>query len=171
MKWAAPILAALLIAATGALPATAQTFDEALAAYERGDHAAAFRGFRAHAEQGNADAQFNLGLMYDNGQGVAQDYAQALRWYRLAAEQGNAAAQLNLGAMYNNGQGVVQDLVEAHKWFNLATSRFASADQDRREKAVRNRDRAASRLTRPTSPRYSAWRGVSVENKASRKCM
>ena len=47
------------------------------------------------AEQGNAVAQFNLGLMYDKGQGVRQDYAQAVQWYRKAAEQGDAQAQYN----------------------------------------------------------------------------
>ena len=51
------------------------------------------------AEQGNADAQFNLGVMYDTGQGVRQDYAQAVQWYRKAAEQGLADAQYNLGVM------------------------------------------------------------------------
>ena len=55
---------------------------------------------RALADQGDVDAQFNLGVMYDNGEGVPQDYAEAVRWYRLAAEQGNASAQFNLGSMY-----------------------------------------------------------------------
>ena len=54
---------------------------------------------RARAEQGDADAQANLGLMYYNGEGVPQDYAEAVRWFRLAAEQGDADAQYNLGVM------------------------------------------------------------------------
>ena len=44
----------------------------------------------SRAEQGNAAAQYNLGVMYDNGEGVPQDYAEAAKWYRLAAEQGEA---------------------------------------------------------------------------------
>ena len=72
------------------------------------------------AEQGNAEAQFNLGLMYDNGQGVCQDYAQAVQWYRKAAEQGYAEAQFNLGVMYANGQGVRQDHAQAVQWFGKA---------------------------------------------------
>ena len=52
------------------------------------------------AEQGYADAQFSLGLMYDSGQGVAQNYVEAAKWYRRAAEQGEAAARNNLGIMY-----------------------------------------------------------------------
>jgi TPR repeat protein len=78
-------------------------FDEGAAAYERGDYATAFEEMLPIAEQGDANAQFNLGFMYDNGEGVPQDYAEAVRWYRLAAEQGNAFAQVNLGIMYANG--------------------------------------------------------------------
>lgn len=65
------------------------------------------------AEQGDAVSQFNLGLMYDSGQGVTQDYQEAVRWYRLAAAQGVANAQFNLAVMYANGYGVAQDYQEA----------------------------------------------------------
>ncbi len=53
-----------------------------------------------------ADAQNDLGFMYENGQGVPQDYAEAVGWFRKAAEQGYANAQYNLGNMYRNGHGV-----------------------------------------------------------------
>ena len=76
-----------------------------MAAYERRDYATAIRGFRVHADQGDASAQFNLGLMYANGRGVLKDEAEAGRWYRLAADQGDASAQLNLGGMYADGRG------------------------------------------------------------------
>ena len=72
------------------------------------------------AEQGNAQAQFNLGVMYANGQGVRQDYAQAVQWYRRAAEQGHAQAQNNLGVMYEQGQGVRQDSALAQEWYGKA---------------------------------------------------
>ena len=62
--------------------------------------------YRAAAERGEAWAQFNLGNMYYNGEGVPQDDATAVMWYTKAAEQGNAAAQSNLGNMYYNGEGV-----------------------------------------------------------------
>jgi hypothetical protein len=76
---------------------------------------------RARAEAGgDAAAQYNLGLMYDNGRGVPQDYAEAARWYRLAAEQGHPVAQYNLGFMYVDGSGVPQDDAEAVRWFRLA---------------------------------------------------
>ena len=75
---------------------------------------------RKTAEQGDAEAQFNLGNGYYNGQGVPQDHAEAARWYRKAAEQGLAAAQVNLGFMYHNGQGVPQDDAEAARWSRKA---------------------------------------------------
>jgi len=95
-------------------------WDEGVAAAKRGDYATAVREWRPLAEQGYAKAQFNLGLMYDNGQGVSQDYAKALQWYRKAAEQGNVEAQYNLGFMYDNGQGVPQDYAKALRWWRKA---------------------------------------------------
>jgi TPR repeat protein len=72
------------------------------------------------AEQGDAVAQYNLGVMYRSGDGVPQDYKEAVKWYTKAAEQGNASAQFNLGWMYREGRGVPQDCVEAAKWFTNA---------------------------------------------------
>ena len=74
----------------------------------------------AAAEQGVADAQFNLGVMYGNGRGVPQNHTEAVRWYRLAAEQGVAEAQSNLGVMYYTGRGVPQNDAEAVRWYRLA---------------------------------------------------
>jgi len=67
-----------------------------------------------------AAAQFNLGLMYANGDGVQQDDAKAVKWYRKSADKGVAAAQSNLGLMYKNGLGVKQDDVEAVRWYRQA---------------------------------------------------
>lgn len=69
------------------------------------------------AEAGDPQAQYNLGVMYDIGQGVPQDYTEAAKWYTKAAEQGHADAQLKLGVMYAKGRGVPQDYAEAAKWF------------------------------------------------------
>jgi hypothetical protein len=66
------------------------------------------------------EAQFNLGALYMNGQGVAQDYRESARWYKLAAEQGQAEAEYNLGVLYANGQGVSRDNSEAAHWYRLA---------------------------------------------------
>src|SRR5216684_6916578 len=73
--------------------------EDGLIAYERGDYAAALRLWRPPADRGDAAAQYNLGVMYLNGQGVPQDYAAAATWYLKAADQGYAAAQGSLGVM------------------------------------------------------------------------
>lgn len=73
------------------------------------------------AEQGDPEAQYNLGLAYIKGQGVAADLGAAFRWMVMAAEQGLAPAQARLGLMYVTGDGVALDPVEAHKWLILAS--------------------------------------------------
>ena len=72
------------------------------------------------ADQGHAKAQYNLGLMYDEGRGVPQSDTEAVKWYRKAADQGHAKAQYNLGWMYRDGRGVAQDDSEAAKWYRMA---------------------------------------------------
>jgi hypothetical protein len=68
--------------------ANAAPIDDAIAAYERGDYAQTLKIFRSLVAQGDANAQFNLGVMYYKGQGVTQDYKEAVKWYRLATAQG-----------------------------------------------------------------------------------
>ncbi len=121
-------------------------FDEGVAAHKRGDYATALRELRPLAEQGDAAAQYNLGVMYYGGYGVPQDYAEAVKWYRKAAEQGNAPAQYNLGVMYHTGQGVPQDYVQAHMWYNLVVASLP-ASGGAREMAAKNRDIVAKRMT------------------------
>ncbi len=123
----------------------AADFQAGLEAYNRGDYATALKEWRPLAEQGDADAQFNLGVMYDNGRGVTQDYAEVVKWYRRAAQQDLGEAQTNLGVMYQNGRGVTQDYVQAHMWYNLAVSRLSPGEG--RDMATRNRDKAAKRMT------------------------
>src|SRR5215831_606454 len=72
---------------------------------------------RKAAEQGNAQAQSNLGVMYQDGEGVPQSDTEAVKWYRKSAEQGNAYGQYNLGWMYQMGKGVPQSDTEAVKWY------------------------------------------------------
>ncbi len=84
-------------------------FQAGLDAYTDGDYATALREFRPLAEQGVAEAQYSLGVLYDNGNGVPQDYRQARHWWEKAATQGEAKAQYNLGVLYDNGDGVPQD--------------------------------------------------------------
>ena len=122
------ILLALLM--TFSSPVAAQDFQKGLAAAQAGDFATALQEWTPLAEAGVALAQYNLGWMYDNGQGVPQDYAEAVKLYRLAADQGVASAQYNIGWMYSNGQGVPQDYAEALKWYRLAADQGKAKAQN-----------------------------------------
>ncbi len=83
--------------------------------------AESFETIKAKAEQGDAEAQLNLGFMYADGEGVPQNAIEAVKCFRKAAEQGDAEAQLNLGFMYANGtEGVPKDAIEAAKWYRKA---------------------------------------------------
>jgi TPR repeat protein len=119
----------ILFASAVSGPAVAGSFEDAFAAYNKGDYATTLNLLRPLAEQGHVRAQYNLGLMYNNGQGVRQDYAAAMSWYRKAAEQGHVAAQTNLGVMYDNGQGVPQDYAAAMSWWRKAAEQGHASAQ------------------------------------------
>ena len=112
---AAGIYCVLAVALTPVV-VLAGPFEDGEAAYNRGDLAAAVQSWLLAAELGDAEAQYNLGLLYVEGQGVPKSDVEAVEWWRLAAEQGHARAQHNMAVMYAKGQGVPQDDVEAAKW-------------------------------------------------------
>ena len=111
-------------------------FDTAINSLGRKEFTTALQLFTDLANRGMAEAQINLGMMFESGQGVLQNFDEAIKWYRLAASQGlikaqeklnllvskAAAAQVNfgLGVAFENGQGVPQDIMEAIRWYQLA---------------------------------------------------
>lgn len=105
-----------------AIAGFAADFAAGLHAYQKGDYSAAAQQWLPLAEKGDSRAQFNVGLLYVDGQGVTQDYGQAAKWFERAAEQGYGKAQLNLGAMYGVGKGVKRDYVQAYKWLNVCAA-------------------------------------------------
>lgn len=113
-------LAVFLLSISLSAPIAAGPLEEGRAAAERGDYATALQLLRPLAEQGDANAQYNLGYMYDYGKGVPKDFVEAVKWFRLAAEQGHAIAQYDLGSKYSISAGVPQDNAEMAKWFRLA---------------------------------------------------
>ena len=131
-------------------------FNKGLTAAQSGDFATALKEWKPLAGQGDADAQTNLGLMYQNGWGVPQDDKEAVYWYKLAAEQGDASAQTILGNAYGRGQGVIQDNVYAHMWLNIAASSGTSKD------AIIIRDIIAKRMT---------LADISAAQKLARECV
>ena len=112
-------IAVLLSIVCLALPAFAD-YKAGEDAYNLGDYATALREWRPLAEQGDALAQYNLGLLYRKGRGAPQDDVQARQWYEKAAAQGQAKAQYNLGTLYLNGGGVPKDYQQALRWFRMA---------------------------------------------------
>ena len=85
--------------------------------YLMGDFTAALREWRPLAEEGDARAQYYLGIMYANGEGVPENNRQAAYWFRKSARQGNSQSQYRLGMMYANGEGVPEDDTQAVYWF------------------------------------------------------
>jgi len=91
-------------------------------AFKHKDYQRAFREWKQAAEAGQADAQFDLGVLYAQGLGVKRDLTLAARWYRHAADQGNLEAEFALGQMYSRGWGVPRDEQDALRWFELAAN-------------------------------------------------
>ena len=114
------IIPVLLFSLLLGVPSYSADFNKGLTAAQSGDFATALKEWKPLAEEGNAAAQNNLGLMYHNGWGVPQDDKEAVYWYRLAVEQGYATAQYNLGLLYEKGKGVPQDDKEAVRLYRLA---------------------------------------------------
>lgn len=88
--------------------------------YQAGHYDSALGYWVPLADQGDANAQLNVGMMYDTGQGVAEDPARAVRLYRQSAERGHPAAQYNLGMMYASGRGIERDASQAKFWLEQA---------------------------------------------------
>ena len=123
------ILPVLLLSLLVGNSASSADFQKGADATKKGDFATALREWKPLAKQGNAHAQFNLGLMYQYGKGVSQNDKTAVKWYRLAARQGDAHAQYNLGIMYEKGKGVPQNYKTAVKWYRLAAKQGNAKSQ------------------------------------------
>jgi TPR repeat protein len=156
-SWLLPCAIVLL----GLAPPASADFDAGLAAAGAGDYATALREWRPLAEQGHRDAQFNLGLLYENGLGVARDGATAASWYRRAAEQGDREAAAYLGEMYGEGLGVARNDAEALRWYVQAAEGGHPASQYNVGLFY-----ALGRGAAPNDVEALAWLTVAVENGA-----
>lgn len=108
-------------------------YQDAVRALEKRDYALALNILRPLATQGNAEAQWALAWMYNNGQGVAQNYSDAVKLFTLAAEQGHLGAQSGLGMAYADGLGVPRNLTKALMWETLGAvsgNPFAESARD-----------------------------------------
>ena len=98
----------------------AAPFEAGLNAMDREHYATAYRAWKKLADQGAAEAQNNIGHLYEQGFGVSQNYTEAMNWYRKAADQGLAEAQHNMGMLYYHGYGVAENQRTAASWFKRA---------------------------------------------------
>jgi Sel1 repeat len=90
-------------------------------AFESGDYETALSLWMPLAENGDAEAQNYLGILYSLGMGVSRDYKKSLKWYERSAKAGYADAQRNYGDMINFGRGVPKDNFQAYKWYFAAS--------------------------------------------------
>lgn len=138
-------------------PRTEEQLEKAKEAAKNSDFATAFRIWEPLARQGNAHAQYEIGIMYYYGESVRRDFAKALMWRQKAARQGHTAAQLDIGVQYSNGDGVRIDHVEATKWFRQAAD-WPGARPVQSGPELRTRPRCNSRH----------WRSAEVVHQGSR---
>ena len=110
---------------------------------------------RSSAEQGTAIAQYRLGFLYNNGDGVEQSHTEAVKWFRLAAEKGLHNAQNDLGVCYAKGLGVEKSMDEAVKWWTLAADKGS-------EKAKENLAKMQKRKTQNAKGEVLPNRSVST---------
>ena len=140
--------------------------------YDTGDgvprnEAAAVEWYRRAADQGNPDAQVNLGLMYLNGTGVAKNESAALHCFRMAAEQGHPKAQFNLGALLYNGVAGEPPLAEVYQWWTLAALQGHPSAQQNLEVVARRlgpEQLAAAQAAWPTPPAPGKCDAVHIGN-------
>ena len=83
--------------------------------------------YEQEVAQGNVEALYNLGLLYQNGLDGDTDYAKAREYYEQAAEKGNAAALNQLGQLYHNAWGVKKDYAKAREYYEQAVEKGNAA--------------------------------------------
>ena len=143
------VMALLLVAMAVTMPQARADFKTGMIAYTIGNYEVAMKEWRPIAEAGDPTAQFYLGVMYANNEGVRFGEPMGMKWYRKAAEQGHADAQYNLGLMFNEGYGIPKNHKKAVEWwkkaaaqnhgkamYNLAVSFYDGIG------TIRNRDKA-----------------------------
>jgi TPR repeat protein len=101
-----------------------------MAAFKKGDYQGAFREWKAAADKGQAEAQYDLGLLYAKGLGVQRDLQVSQQWYEAAALQGNAQAEYSLGQMYAQGWGIPANEASTLRWMEMANGSSGDNSED-----------------------------------------
>ncbi|MEJ2692109.1 MAG: caspase family protein [Candidatus Thiodiazotropha sp.] len=134
------------------------------AAYDRADYRTALKVWLDSAKEGNAEAQVNVGEIYEKGLGLAPDYTIAAAWYKKAADQGNTRGAINLGYLYEKGLGVEENLVEALNWY-----RKASGLEDDDLAFASSIEAQTSRMSQELSQSLEETRALQVELEKTRE--
>lgn len=136
-------------------------FSTGMDALMAGDYAEAFCAWRPLADQGYAEAQYHLGWLYANGNGLSVDIEKALDFWRKAARQGHADAQFAIGLALTTGEGMDRDLDKAVDWYLKAARQ---GHQDAREILIRlNGDRAVDVMKSHPEVAAESWFGWTAE--------
>lgn len=145
---------------------TPQEFDLGMQSLQAGNYAEAYCRWKPLAERNYAEAQYNIGWLYANGNGLAVDIDMALRWWMKAAAQGHADAQFAVGLAYTTGEGIKADLNEAVKWYLTAARQ---GHQDAREILLRlNGDPTLDLLQEHPELARESWFGSTAEINSDR---
>ncbi len=113
------------------IPSRPSPMDEARRAIRARDYTLALTLYSGLADQGDPDALYQLGALYETGKGVPKDYPTAFSWYKKAAEKGNAKAQFNVASMLESGRGVLQGIPEALSWYKKSAGQNYTPAVDR----------------------------------------
>jgi TPR repeat protein len=120
MNILSPFVIAVAMTVLSVSSVLSQDFQKGLQAYDAGDYLTALKEFLPLADDGDAESQYLLGTIFQDGYGIPQDFTEAAKWYSFAADQNHASAQLNLAALYYLGNGVPQDYQAAYDWSRLS---------------------------------------------------
>jgi TPR repeat protein len=135
------LLAALTLSIPAVAADPAASFADAAKRHRAGNTAAAVAFWQPLAQEGDANAAYNLAVIHEHGDGVAKNLPEALKWYRIAAEKGDRASQSRLGTMYLNGEGTAKNEKEGWRWIN--EHRLAHLHHDHHPHMVAWRKQAA----------------------------
>ncbi len=125
------IFVSIVLVSSVAQAGHSHTHIEGYDAYLNKDYVTAYNIWKELAETGNPNAQYNLGMLYTEGNGTPKNEEKSFYWFLLAAEAGNAQAQLIIATRYSKGIGIKPDPVKAYKWILISRITFANSRQDR----------------------------------------
>ncbi len=106
-------------------------WNQGVARYKAGDHAGAARLILQSAQAGNPTATYEMGYLYENGDGIPKNMAEAARWYMKGASMGECQSEAAVGQLYEDGNQVQDNWIEAAKWYQKSAAQSCKAGESR----------------------------------------